>query len=174
MARNVEIKARVEDPDGLMERVAELADDGPYRLDQDDTFFHCPDGRLKLRQFGDGRGELIFYRRPDQAEPGQSEYDIAVIHHPVSLCAVLASALGIRGRVRKQRTLHRVGRTRVHLDHVDDLGHFMELEVVLAEGEQAESGVREAEALLDQLGIGDDALIEVAYIDLLDRVRRPT
>ena len=54
MARNVEIKARVGDVAGLVARVAAIADDGPIELRQDDTFFACPRGRLKLRVL-DGR-----------------------------------------------------------------------------------------------------------------------
>jgi len=60
-----------------------------------------------------------------------------------------------------------VGRTRVHLDKVDGLGEFMELEVVLEPDEPAEAGQREAEELMAALGIGADELIEGAYLDLI-------
>ena len=53
--------------------------------------------------------------------------------------------------MRKHRTLYLVGRTRVHLDRVDGLGHFLELEVVLADGESADAGVKEARALISTL-----------------------
>lgn len=48
MARNIEIKARVINRDDLISKVVESADNGPVVIDQDDTFFNCPDGRLKL------------------------------------------------------------------------------------------------------------------------------
>ena len=60
------------------------------------------------------------------------------------------------------------GRTRIHLDRVEDLGHFLELEVVMTDGEPAEAGVAIAHALLAKLGIAPDQLIERAYVDLLD------
>jgi predicted adenylyl cyclase CyaB len=69
--------------------------------------------------------------------------------------------------VRKQRTLYLVGRTRVHLDRVESLGHFLELEVVLATGESADAGIKEARALMTALGLTDDQLVEGAYVDLL-------
>ena len=71
------------------------------------------------------------------------------------------------GRVQKHRTLFLVGRTRVHLDNVKGLGHFLELEVVLNEGELAEAGIREAQSLMARLGIESSQLVEGAYIDLL-------
>jgi predicted adenylyl cyclase CyaB len=60
-----------------------------------------------------------------------------------------------------------VGRTRIHLDRVEGLGEFLEVEVVLREGESAEVGVKEAETLVLQLGIGRERLVAAAYMDLL-------
>lgn len=167
MARNVEIKARVADPEATAGRAASIADEGPWIIEQDDTFFACPDGRLKLRDFGNGNGELIFYRRPDQAGPGQSEYRLTPTEDPDGLRAVLAEALGVSGRVRKRRTLYLADRTRIHLDHVEGLGDFLELEVVLADDEAVRVGEAEARFLMERLDVSDDDLVEVAYVDLL-------
>ena len=60
MARNIEIKARLRDRAAVEARAAALAHHGPERIAQDDTFFHTQQGRLKLRTFEDGHGELIF------------------------------------------------------------------------------------------------------------------
>ena len=79
----------------------------------------------------------------------------------------LRLAYGQVGRVVKSRTLYLVGRTRVHLDRVEGLGHFLELEVVLEDDEPCDSGVREAHALMGRLGIDPSTLIETAYFDLL-------
>jgi predicted adenylyl cyclase CyaB len=79
----------------------------------------------------------------------------------------LALAYGEIGRVKKRRTLFLVGRTRVHLDVVEGLGEFVELEVVLRDGESAEDGVREAKLLMSALGIYASQLIDRAYVDLL-------
>ena len=69
MAKNVEVKAKVEDPAALRVRIEALSDTAVEVLDQEDVFFHAPRGRLKLRTFPDGRGELIAYVRPDEAGP---------------------------------------------------------------------------------------------------------
>jgi predicted adenylyl cyclase CyaB len=79
----------------------------------------------------------------------------------------LSHAHGTAGRVVKHRTLYIVGRTRVHLDRVEGLGHFMELEVVLDDNEPIEAGVHEAHSLMAKLGVESSQLVETAYVDLL-------
>jgi adenylate cyclase class IV len=81
---------------------------------------------------------------------------------------VLAAALGVRGEVRKRRELVLVGQTRVHLDVVEGLGTFVELEVVLEAGQSDADGEAVARALLRELGLGEADLLPVAYIDLLE------
>ena len=167
MARNIEIKARIESVEAVASKAAAFADQGPIEIVQDDTFFRCENGRLKLRAFSSSKGELIFYRRPDQNGPKESFYLISPTSAPDTLRESLSIAYGQAGRVRKQRTLFLVGRTRVHLDRVEGLGQFLELEVVLREGESPDAGVDEAQALMGMLGIESSQLIEGAYVDLL-------
>ena len=167
MARNIEIKARVENIAQLTPRVAALASEGPLEIAQDDTFFNCVTGRLKLRAFSNDAGELIFYRRVNQFGPKESFYLRSPTSSPETLRESLSLAYGQIGRIRKYRTLFLVGRTRVHLDRVEGLGHFLELEVMLVGDEPAEQGVREAGELMEQLGIQPGQLIEGAYLDLL-------
>jgi predicted adenylyl cyclase CyaB len=167
MSRNIEIKARIKSVGFLADKVAALADEGPIELTQDDTFFRCEAGRLKLREFSEVQGELIFYRRSNEAGPSESFYIISKTGEPGSLRDALSLAYGQVGHVRKRRTLYLVGRTRVHLDIVEGLGHFLELEVVLGEDEAAQVGSEVAQHLVAQLGIRSSQLIEGAYIDLI-------
>ena len=167
MARNIEIKAHIESIDTLAQKAAAIADQGPVEIVQDDTFFRCEAGRLKLRTFSTEEGELIFYRRANLHGPKESFYLCSPTSSPDSLRESLSQAYGQAGRVQKHRTLFVVGRTRVHLDDVKGLGRFLELEVVLNEDESAETGVLEAQALMARLGIDSSQLIEGAYVDLL-------
>jgi len=169
VARNIEIKAVVDDLDALATRVAALADSGPTRIAQDDTFFRCDAGRLKLRAFADGSGELIFYRRSDVGGPKQSFDVLSPTASPDTLREALTLAHGEVGRVRKQRTLFLVGRTRVHLDRVETLGDFLELEMVLADDDAPEEDMREAHALMARLGIQAERLVAGAHVDPLRR-----
>ncbi len=144
-----------------------LADQGPTTIRQQDTFFPCASGRLKLRRLADNRGELIAYRRADVAGSKQSDYVLARTAEPEALRAVLAEALGTTVVVTKTRWLYLVGQTRVHLDEVQGLGDFLELEVVLAEGQVPEEGHRIAREIMAKLEVRAEDLVEGAYADLL-------
>ncbi len=167
MARNIEIKARVKSIELILPKAAALADRGPIEIVQDDTFFTCENGRLKLRAFSDNAGELIYYRRENQKGPKESFYLIVPTECPGILREALVQAYGQVGRVRKKRILYLKDRTRIHLDRVEDLGDFLELEVVLAEGENAENGQAVAREIMAALDIQPEQLIEGAYIDIL-------
>ena len=167
MARNIEIKARIGNIAEVTSAASDIADEGPVELLQDDTFFHCPAGRLKLRVFPDGQGELIFYRRANEQGPKESFYVRSPTSSPETLREALALAYGISGRVLKRRTLFLVGRTRIHLDEVHGLGHFVEIEVVLADAEDPDTGITEARRIMAQLAIDDSHLIDGAYVDLI-------
>jgi predicted adenylyl cyclase CyaB len=168
MATNVEIKARVKNPDSLLARAQELSDAPGELIRQEDTFFHTSQGRLKLRVLEPDRGQLVYYERADTSGPRRSYYVISETADPNSLQTVLAAALGVRGVVHKERLLFQVGQTRVHLDSVEGLGTFMELEVVMRPGQEDAAGQAIAAELMRKLGIAESDLIDVAYIDLLE------
>lgn len=170
MPRNIEIKARVADPAALYPRALALATAPEQRLEQDDEFFRVPTGRLKLRRYADGSAELIHYQRGDGPEARASDYVRVPLVEGDTMRALLLCTLGADaslGRVRKRRTLVMHGRTRIHLDQVEGLGDFMELEVVLGAGEADAAGAAEAETLVRQLGLADAPRVAGSYFDLL-------
>jgi len=136
-------------------------------LQQEDVFFHVRKGRLKLRIFSDSSGELIQYERPDVHEAKLSHYQIHSTSKPLELRKLLADALGEVVTVKKKREVYMVGQTRVHLDEVDELGTFLELEIVLSPGQTPEEGNGIATGLMEKLGIKESDLIPCAYADLL-------
>ncbi|EMP29392.1 hypothetical protein UY3_13500 [Chelonia mydas] len=123
---------------------------------------------------GDGQGQLIFYERPDSEGPKLSHYSISPTADPAGLVAVLSEALGVQGVVKKERRLYMVGQTRVHLDRVEGLGDFLELEVVLSEQQSPEDGERVARRLMEELGVQEEDLVAGAYLDLLLAGGSPT
>ncbi len=167
MPRNIEIKARIASVEALLPRAQQLAGQGPTLIDQDDSFFTVPHGRLKLRQFADGSAELIHYHRADSAEAKASDYVRVPVADPAALREALARACGLRGRVVKRRWLFLVGPTRVHVDRVQGLGDFMELEVVLGDSMSDDEGSAIAERLMADLGLADAERLSGAYLDLL-------
>jgi predicted adenylyl cyclase CyaB len=168
MAINIEIKARVDDFEALKARAEALSDKPLQIIPQEDIFFNNGKGRLKLRILAPDLGYLIFYERPDQDGPKRSDYHLAETRDPESLKNTLSLALGIRGAVRKTRYLYMVGQTRIHLDDVEGLGHFMELEVVMREDQSDAEGQVIAEDLMRRLEVREEALIDGAYMDLIE------
>lgn len=165
---NIEIKAYARNFDEIRRRAEALSDKPVEVLPQEDTFFNTPQGRLKLRVLSENSGQLIYYARPDREGPKRSDYHISLTTDPGNLKRVLEFAYGIRGMVRKTRYLYLVGQTRIHLDDVEGLGQFMELEVVLREGQSDAEGQAIAEGLMSRLGVEGNDLIEGAYMDLLE------
>ncbi|NND98295.1 MAG: class IV adenylate cyclase [Pirellulaceae bacterium] len=167
MAQNVEIKAQLIDFNRQFELAKNLTATPGERIEQTDVFFRCQSGRLKLRIFDDDNGELISYERPDQIGPKTSSYYISRTGEPNALCDVLTRSLGVTIIVKKTRVLFLSGRTRIHLDQVEGLGAFLELEVVLDAGDCIEKAQQEAKELMAKLEIDPDWLIDRAYADLL-------
>ena len=169
MPQNIEIKARLSTKALRRVRAAALArsDLPPVRLTQTDTFFVCQNGRLKLRELDSGKYELIAYDRADVPGPARSDYTIFRCADSALLRQALSRSLGVYAIVRKQREVVMIGQTRVHLDVVENLGNFLELEVVLKTDQPAVEGEAIANQLLVELGVTPDALIDLAYVDLL-------
>ena len=167
MPRNIEIKARIDSVETLLPRARALADRDAELIAQDDSFFAVPHGRLKLRQFADGSAELIHYHRPDSGEAKASDYVRVPVPDPAALREALARGCGLRGRVQKQRWLLLAGQTRIHLDRVEGLGDFMELEVVLRDGQDDAAGAAIAEDLMRALGLAEAPRLAGSYLDLL-------
>ncbi len=168
MPGNVEIKARVHDFETLRRKAEALSDTPVEVVEQLDTFYITPRGRLKLRVLAPDRCELIQYTRADDPTAKTSTYEIVRSSDPASFSRILESALPIRGVVTKRRHLYLIGQTRIHLDEVEGLGTFMELEVVLSKGQTSEYGAAIAHELMETLGIPPEHLISGAYIDLLE------
>jgi len=122
---------------------------------------------LKLRVFESREGELIFYNRENSLNPTCSFYKIVTVEKPTEIYNLLENAYGIRGEIVKTRYLFFIGQTRVHPDKVNNLGDFMELEVVLNKQQNENNGKEIANSIMEQLEISKKDLISNAYIDLL-------
>jgi predicted adenylyl cyclase CyaB len=169
MPRNIEIKAYARDFDEIRRRAEALSDTPCDVIPQEDTFFPVEHGRLKLRVLAPDYAQLVYYSRPDQGGPKRSDYHFTATNDPDGLKHILALAYGVRGVVRKTRYLYLAGQTRIHLDDVEGLGYFMELEVVLQAGQSDAEGQAIAEELMRRLGIREEALLEGAYVDLIEQ-----
>lgn len=180
MPKNLEFKARCESLDALQPRLADLKATHRETIHQVDTYFHNPIGRLKLREITEtGEGWLIYYERPNQHASRYSQYQLCEIAEPVVLKSLLAAALGIKTIVKKQRALWMFNNTRIHLDTVEGLGQFVELETIenppLA-GEIHCQGQTESEVIAEHqhvkitLQLDTAESIAISYSDLIFRI----
>ena len=165
--RNLEIKAVVDDLGAVRARLRALPGAARHAvLRQTDWYFRVPKGRLKLRQFGSRRdAELIAYLRPDKTAARTSEFQRLPTADAAGTRRLLERMLGAKGCVRKRREVWLYRNARIHLDTVEGLGRFIEIEVVVTEGmPQARALMKE---LREVLGILSGDLIAGSYGELL-------
>ncbi len=162
--RNFEFKARLDDPKAAMTRARELGADLYGDLRQTDTYFKVPEGRLKLRETAGHQAELIFYHRDEEDSDRPSDYEIAHSREPEAIQELLSHALGVLAVVKKRRTLLTLDGSRIHLDNVGGLGHFLEFEVIVGSDEDAAR--QRIDWLIRELGFEWSDCIRASYLDL--------
>ena len=163
---NIEIKARYENAERAEENLNALGAGLAGTFHQKDTYFNVDDGRLKLRELGTDEGHLIFYKREDLAGPKRSDYEIAKTEDPEALRDILSKINGTWVEVEKTRQVWLWENVRIHLDDVNGLGQFVELEAVTEEKGIEESHQR-VETLMRALEITSDQLVEGSYGDIV-------
>ena len=166
-ARNVELKAHDPDPARTLERALAAGAEDRGLLRQRDTYFAVAGGRLKLREEEPGGATLIAYERPDDAAERVSSYRLVPVPDPAALRAALAAANGVAVEVVKRRRLLMWESVRIHLDEVDGLGSFVELEAVAGPESDLTRERTQVAQLRAALEIRDGALVEGSYADAL-------
>jgi predicted adenylyl cyclase CyaB len=167
MRRNIELKARLSDPSAAQAIAAQLCNGQFETQRQTDTYFHCPSGRLKLREINGREAQLVWYQRPDQSAAKGSDYLLVPVAEPALLHAALSGALGVRGVVRKTRRVYLYQNVRIHLDEVEGLGSFLEFEAVLDDGMSDEAGHAQLAQLRREFGLSETDLLAGSYGDML-------
>jgi predicted adenylyl cyclase CyaB len=169
MSANVEVKARCGDLAALRRRAERLATRHLGVDRQVDTYFRTRAGRLKLRESSLSGGQLVPYVRPDGDGARVSDYQVIPVPDPEAARRLLAELLGVHRVVRKEREIFLWHNVRIHLDRVEGLGSFMELEAVFDGRPESEPDERRKVAhLLKELGVGEADLVPVSYEALLD------
>jgi predicted adenylyl cyclase CyaB len=136
---------------------------------QTDTYFVAPRGRLKVRE-GNIENALIAYERPDQ--PGAKPCDVTMTdlspEGAAGMRAILENVFSVKVRVVKQREILFLGNIKFHLDRVEGLGSFVEIEAQSRGGAPDRATLQAQAAEWQQrLGITADAQEPRSYSDLL-------
>jgi predicted adenylyl cyclase CyaB len=164
----IEVKARCSDPDAV--RNTMRSRNARYvGLDrQVDTYFRVDSGRLKLRE-GTIERFLIHYDRRDGNGPKQSNVILYEVEPDSSLKEILARSLGIRTVVVKQREIYFIGNVKFHIDRVENLGSFVEIEAIDSDGSIGTDRLgAQCRQYIELLGISQDDFITNSYSDMLD------
>jgi homotetrameric cytidine deaminase len=164
--RNVELKARDHDPEATLAAALGhgAADQGVLR--QKDTYFAAREGRLKLREEDDG-ATLIAYARADAAAARTSAYHLVAVPDPAALTAALDASLGTVVVVEKFRRLLLWEGVRIHLDSVEGLGTWVELEAVATPDSDLSDEHRKVAELRAVLKMQDEDVVAQGYAALL-------
>jgi predicted adenylyl cyclase CyaB len=171
--QNIEVKTPLHDWAKAETRLEALGAKRTWTRKQVDTFFKVPleAGWLKLREAEGRPPELIAYERTtSDSGPRPSDYEVAVVKDAELMKRLLARVLPVEGVVRKERTLWIYEHTRIHLDQVDGLGDFIELETVVDDIPLSEAR-EEADRLVHVLALDPQEFVAVPYMRLLETNR---
>jgi homotetrameric cytidine deaminase len=169
--RNIELKARDPDPARTLERARDFGAEEIGVIRQRDTYFGGARGRLKLRE-QDTAGsalfdELIEYSRADSADARTSTYRRVPVADAAPLREALDAAYGALVTVTKTRRLLQWEGVRIHLDEVEGLGSYLEIEAVADPGSDLTEEHEKVERLRTELGVEEADLVATSYADLV-------
>lgn len=167
MARNVEAKARLADL-AAARSVAEGAGARFVWVDtQIDRYYEIDRGhRVKLRTCDRVPAELIRYERPEHDGVRTSEYTISPVRDAEAPACLVPKGPPLVV-VRKRRELWLARNVRIHLDEVDGLGTFLELEAVVDATHDEAACRLQVERLLAAFGLTEGDCLRASYGDLL-------
>lgn len=164
---NIEIKARTSDPD----RIRNILKSKGARFTgidmQKDTYFDVQTGRLKLRE-GNIENNLIWYNREDRPGPKRSEVILYRSADPETLKDILSGSMGVKMVVEKKREIYFIDNIKFHIDVVDGLGSFVEIEAIDKEGTLGHEKLKEqCNTYIKMFDIREEDLVSGSYSDIL-------
>jgi len=169
---NIEIKAKCHDPGKLRGMLKSQNPDFKGTDHQIDTYFNVLHGRLKLRE-GKIENSLIHYDREDKKGPKKAKVTLFEVKPESSIKELLTNALGILTVVDKKREIYFIKNVKFHIDEVDGLGTFVEIEAIDKEGNIGQEKLQEqCKRYMKLLGIKEEDLISTSYSDMLRKKKK--
>ncbi len=165
--RNLELKARLNSLPDAVRRAEQVATQHVGCQIQQDTYFHCRTGRLKLRTIAGGPAQLVSYARPDRPDAALSRYHLVDVPDAPALEQALNVTLGVWVVVRKRREIYLHHNVRIHLDDVAGLGVFLEFEAVLSPQDDDLVSRTRLDFLSQHFNLSPDDLRHESYSDML-------
>jgi len=167
MALNIEIKAKTSNAEFIREYLTNSKADFRGTDHQTDTYFNVPNGRLKLRE-GNIENNLIYYNRPNVPEAKESSFYLSHVPDAASLKEILTRSLGVKIVVSKKREIYFIRNVKFHIDEVDGLGSFAEIEASDLHADVSKEELQsQCNFYVQELRIKDEDLVSVSYSDML-------
>jgi adenylate cyclase, class 2 len=172
MHNNIEIKARCADASFIRNYLQQHNADFKGTDFQTDTYFNVNNGRLKLRQ-GNIENSLIYYKRENKAGPKLSEVILFKVKEESELLKkALTQSNGIKVEVKKKREIYFIENVKFHIDEVEGLGSFVEIESIDEDGSKGIDLIKkQCDFYVQALQIEEDDLLTMSYSDMLMKVR---
>ncbi len=164
MARNLEIKIRIENPDKMIERALALGAKPFARLNQKDVYFNSDKGLLKLRIMPE-HSEFILYNRNEKEGDRWSDYFVLNINNTENPEEFFKRIFETDVVVEKEREVLMYRNTRIHIDKVKELGNFLELETMVTS--DLEDARERFNFLVETLELDLSKQIKKSYRDLI-------
>jgi adenylate cyclase, class 2 len=167
---NIEIKARTTRADVIRKYLLDNGAELRGVDEQTDTYFNVAEGRLKLRE-GNVENNLIYYKRLETAGLKQSNVELLPVGDSAALKSILLKALGVKAMVKKRREIYYINNVKFHLDVVDKLGSFVEIEASNQFEDISEEQLRgQCAEYMKAFGISESDLVNESYSDMVMRL----
>ena len=164
---NIEVKARTTRTEQIRKFLQDNSTDFKGTDYQTDTYFNVPKGRLKLRQ-GNIENSLIYYERENTAGPKTSDFNVVKVEDGNEMKELLANSLGVKVTVTKQREIYFIENVKFHIDHLGQLGNFVEVEASnMYMPLSLEQLNKQCNYYIKQFAITDEDIINLSYSDML-------
>ena len=168
--QTVEIKARCSDQESVRRKLEDWGARSQGIQTEVDIFYNVPHGRLKLRH-SESEKMLIGYQRPDVGGPKHCLVNLYPCGDTEALDRLLSASLGRKLVLEKQRERYILDNVRFHLDRVERLGTFLEIEVLGRRGVDEVEDLRAVcRDLMNKCAVQPEDLVEQAYADLLEEL----
>jgi predicted adenylyl cyclase CyaB len=166
--KNIELKITLAEPKSILSKLKFIKARFAGKLSQVDTYYNCQNGLLKIREINGKNFELIFYKRPNTKKSKISDYQVLPLDKSqlAKTKYILNGAFGEKVIVKKKRSLWLYKNTRIHIDKVNNLGSYLELETVVKKS--IADAKKEHQQLIKKLDIENAKKVDISYSDLLN------
>jgi predicted adenylyl cyclase CyaB len=162
--KNFEIKCRISNLSAIKEK---LSSDRNYKYSvekQRDIYYNVKSGRLKLRIINEKNSDLIYYNRKEKNSERVSNFVISSTLNFRELNFIMTEQFKVMVIVNKKREIFVKDNIRIHLDTVNKLGKFLEIEIMFKDLNKAKKLMEE---LKEMLNLNSKDFIKSSYSDLL-------